>query len=1514
MEKVNHNASRKLFALASCVLALGLLPGAQAQSGEQLLLQKAQSLATDGHLDMAVQAWQQVLLANPKNREALLGIAKADMQMGKADEARTYLQRLRSAGGNPADIAKIEAMPQALPQNERIREAGQLAQNGRYADAMRIYRDVLGDNPPAGNYALAYYDTEAAIPEDRPHAIAGLRRLAKQFPADSRYAITLGRVLTYDPKTRAEGISILEKYGSIPSAQTALNQAKAWSSVAATAPAAKPTPSATATTAPSAPAMDSPERAAYRALNSGRLDEAAQQFQAILAKRPENASALSGMGYVYMKQQDFVQATSYFERARTAGARGLESVIATSRFWQQMNMANQQLQAGDTQSAIDSYRAATTMKPSSPEAFEGLGGAQMKVGNLTEAADSYQRAVNLSPSREESWRGLFIANSMLGEASAALDVNARMPKNIRDRLYSDPEVLRQLAQDYTAVGRKADADRTIERALALPFPNEGRDLTPDKQMQYASLLMAAKKYEPALRLYRQIVAQQPDNTGAWLALIAAEHQLGHEQEALAVVSSMPQSVMDKQQNDPAFLALVGSIYQTEHQWDRAQRYLERALSLAPPPQAGIQMQLADIYAAQGNTEKAYSIYRRQLDTNPENLAAWRGLLNTLHLENRDREALRQISSMPESVRLRLEGDTSYLQTLASIQSSAGQNQAALKTFAQLAQMYRDSNTDMPVDVQIHYGWVLLNAGDDRRLYSLVTNLSTSPDMTDEQQAQFSQLWASWSVRRANSALAAGDQQKAMAILAAASQAFPNNPDVAGALAGVYMKAGQPKEAVAIYASRDMSHASLVQYRAAIGAALAARDMKQAETWLEGALDQYKSDPEILKMAAQYEQARGNHDRAVAYYRAALDAMGPASSPGLLFTPGGQNGQPGTLSPTDQLMQLLAPRGQASRSGGPVDPTLDPGLDPSLNQQRSSVTWQDAPPVNTPTLGEFADNSSHMAAPELPTERAPAPTEAANYAPASADDLPEQIYVPPVHHVSRAALPVEREPVSSSVNYVKPVAMDVAPQQIEPPQVVPPPSVERTSKARPFVDANDSNPANRLQLAVHQMNTQVPDTGLPPIAQQAPEEGSSTLPPFSTRETAKVEAPVLPPLTGPGVRVVRQQTPRQQIEEQLAILHGAGSPWVGGDSSVDYRSGQPGYDRLAIYTGQIEASSMLGPGVRGTIITRPVLLDSGSATSTETFQQGTLPADSLPYLQSAAGIGGEFQLRAASFGANLGYTPHGFLIENVTGGIYVHPPTSHFTITFSRDPITDTQLSYAGLRDLGSRSDTYIGNTWGGVMTNAGELQLAFGDAQSGWYIQGGGQYITGTHVQDNKRMDGDAGAYWSVLHHPDYGTLTVGMNFFGMHYTHNLRYFTYGQGGYFSPAAYMLAGVPFTFAGHYGPRFHYRAIGSIGLQAFQENSTPYYPLDPTLQYARGNPYYSESTSVSGNYSFQGEGAYAIAEHWYVGGFLSFNNTRDYASNRGGFFVRYLFRPQPMLEENGPTGIFPIQGFRPLQVP
>ena len=74
-----------------------------------------------------------------------------------------------------------------------------------------------------------------------------------------------------------------------------------------------------------------------------------------------------------------------------------------------------------------------------------------------------------------------------------------------------------------------------------------------------------------------------------------------------------------------------------------------------------------------------------------------------------------------------------------------------------------------------------------------------------------------------------------------------------------------------------------------------------------------------------------------------------------------------------------------------------------------------------------------------------------------------------------------------------------------------------------------------------------------------------------------------------------------------------------------------------------------------------------------------------------------------------------------------------------------------------------------------------------------------------------------------------------------------------------------------------------------------------------------NSSTGFNYSLDTNFAYRFSEHWFLNAFLSANNTNNYNSVTGGCGVRYMFRPQVASPEY-PTGLFPIEGFRPLQVP
>jgi hypothetical protein len=412
------------------------------------------------------------------------------------------------------------------------------------------------------------------------------------------------------------------------------------------------------------------------------------------------------------------------------------------------------------------------------------------------------------------------------------------------------------------------------------------------------------------------------------------------------------------------------------------------------------------------------------------------------------------------------------------------------------------------------------------------------------------------------------------------------------------------------------------------------------------------------------------------------------------------------------------------------------------------------------------------------------------------------------------------------------------------------------------------------------------------------------------------------------------SPREEAEMQLRAIESGYSAWLGGTGLINYRSGALGYDHLAALEAPFEASLPMGYHARLTIVARPVFLDSGQADGTATISvlqsttAGTYPATipepigtltntstTIPAQQNAVGIGGEVQLAFPHLAIAGGYTPAGFLVSTFTARGMWRPGNGPITFSVVRDSEKDSQLSYAGLRDPAGNTLGHLGQIWGGVVYNQGNVQFARGDAMSGFYVGAGGQYLTGYNVESNTRVDGNGGAYWRVLTSPEYGNLSIGVNFFAMHYANNENAFTHGMGGYFSPQGYFLGNVPITFVGHYLTNWHYNIVGGLGVQAFQEDRTPLWPLagDKSIETSQNNPMLPDVTTVGPNYDIRGQVAYQISPHWFAGGFFGANNTRNYTSATAGFFVRYMFREQPSTAA-GPTGIFPSDGLRPFTVP
>jgi tetratricopeptide (TPR) repeat protein len=2100
----------------------------------RILIEKAHALEARGRPDMAIQSWQQILLSDPNNADALAGLARDYKLIGSADQSNAALERLRRVNPNDPNIGKIGSLNSNRTQSDRLRQAGELARQGKPEEAMRIYRELYGDRPPDGDIALAYYQTLYSTATGKEAAIAAMRALAQRNPGDTRFTVELGTMLTYAAKTRAEGIHILEAHPKDPNAQSALRQALIWDAANPASAAElrgylKDHPQDTELAGHlkenesklaqmnSGIARTPAERAAFAALNAHKLEEAQTRFSAILEQEPNNGRAAAGMGFLRMQQSNFGGAISFLSQALQNGYkdRAVEDALATSRFWYTMGEASQAFDENQFDVATQKYKAALAMRPRSPEALNGLAGLYVKQAQYTAAAGIYDELIKVQPGSQTAWRGLFLSYARDGQNRKALDLTGRFPAPVRASLAKDPEYLRTLATLYHAANRPAEAQRALSQALSLPYPDNGTNLKADTRLQYAGVLMEAKRFAQAAEMYTQILDEDAGSLSAWMGLVSAHHELLQDNQAIADVEKMPPATYEAALADPGFLSMLGAIYQQANQFDIAQGLLERSAKLqiaaGGQPAIPLQLQLAAIYLQRNNTAQAYAIYHQILLAHPDRVDAWKGLIASLQATNRNTEAIDEIALIPPAVRKELESDIEFVQGEASLYAASGDIAHATEYMNRVLVHYRDLKSQPPPAIDVQNAWLLFNTGNDRSLYPALMRLGGRQDLTATQREAVQSIWANWSVRRAGTAMDNGNVARAVDILDAAAQAFPDNVTVRKAVAGGYVKVGRAKDSLALFKTIPMQDATAGDFQGAIGAALSANDKVQAEVWLRQALDRYPRNPAILSLAARFEQARGDNQRAVDYWKASIAAMPQATpadrlahtlvypdqdskarravtaadlqhlldpnyepfqrttklpplpaygadpysgrapvdlsqpqpvqpqnpwanpsttdnspsnppdvnaagtnppmaqAPGMQFddradvaqaelaavparkaarssSKSGKSanktnyegtmhvpaadrnihaprpaqpvvGSSNLLEPSASISQgkltlasyarpvddatLLSPRtvgnslaadawkglvfsllaanridealqqiaqippdlrreldadvdfvqGQASlyaatgdvqhatecmtrvenyyllqRTSAPAGievqhawllyntgnehalyallKNLDARRDLSgAESQQVQTIWANwslrravaamdagnsrlavdileatarrfpnsiavqralaggylkagrnedslaifkAVPMQDANSGEFqgaigaalaasdmaqaeawlrvalerypsdagilsaaarfeqargnqkrasdflraslaampagstASKADHLplyseaetggrpaAQPDdlenlpdpgpqpgaarivaLPTYHSPvrngnevlpgssasrSPVTPAPFAGTTAPDgapvfIPrpafpgtssnqptfiEQSATRPVvfRHASynpqdaknppkysgRVNLPPSEENVDSTdPDQNQPQAPSrTAKKRQAPPAAPPAPRLRITSEpmgdlaARTqalFAEQTDSQltqgsaanlraqgivpakpvttpaaPASvptRYAMAQYTPSAQEAATGaysapkkqsaqpqqpqlqpqvqprvqpqqpcaqcvnpapalkkakkqVKPALSRAPAPTLATAPAAPLPQQPDVnelpgQAPAttgsgltdqelqernLPPLRGPWVRVQREQravNPRDEAEMQLRSIESGYSPWMGGTGTINYRSGDLGFDHLSALEAPFETSISMGYNARLTIVAKPVFLDSGQATGTSVIQVleaaspglpltlttipqpiGSLTATDTnpPAQQNASGIGGEVQLAFPHLAIAGGYTPSGFLIATFTGRALWKPGNGPITFNFSRDSVKDTELSYGGLRDPLGNTLGNLGQIWGGVIANQGNVQFAHGDAQSGFYLAGGGQYITGYNIANNKRMEGSGGAYWRVKTVPEYGNLSIGANFFGMHYAKNQDAFTFGMGGYFSPQAYFLANAPITWNGHSGTTWHYNILGSFGVQAFQVDQTSLFPNNVITAYLPAK------TSVGPNYDLRAQAAYQISPHWFAGGFLGANNSRNYSAATAGFYVRFLFRAQPSTA-TAPTGLFPTDGMRPFMVP
>ncbi|AXK65228.1 cellulose synthase subunit BcsC-related outer membrane protein [Burkholderia sp. IDO3] len=273
-------------------------------------------------------------------------------------------------------------------------------------------------------------------------------------------------------------------------------------------------------------------------------------------------------------------------------------------------------------------------------------------------------------------------------------------------------------------------------------------------------------------------------------------------------------------------------------------------------------------------------------------------------------------------------------------------------------------------------------------------------------------------------------------------------------------------------------------------------------------------------------------------------------------------------------------------------------------------------------------------------------------------------------------------------------------------------------------------------------------------------------------------------------------------------------------------------------------------------------------------------------QSMTGVALGAGYRTDAWRVDLGTSPLGFPVHYLVGGVryrFDAGPAS-FTVNASRRPETSSVLSYAGMRD------PWSGAVWGGVRRDGVNLRGSVDVGRVNLFAELGAGVLSGKNVERNAEVTLRSGFTVPVY---ERATMKVSTGLVGnaWHYAQNLRYYTYGQGGYYSPQRYLSLGVPIEWAGR-RDALSWDLTVTAGISNSYEKDSLFYPTFADRradQEAAGMVYAGSSTTgVSFSYGVNGIVEYRVNSHLSVGAQLHVDRSHDYAPSSALVYLRYAF--------------------------
>jgi len=246
--------------------------------------------------------------------------------------------------------------------------------------------------------------------------------------------------------------------------------------------------------------------AAAALLQQDRLQEALAKFDALLAREPGHVAGLTERSSVHMALEQYEAASADIARAIALQPQYAEA---------HLNRGILAGRLGRHSEAVAAFEYALKLNPNAANAWLGLGNVLFDQKRAAEALAAFDRALALAPGAGEAWLGrgnVLFDLKQAGEALAAYDKALSLRPSLAEAWLGRGNVLFDQ-------GRHQDALAAYDRALAL------KPQSAEASAGRGHALAGLKRPVEAVAAYGEALARKPDLTGLQGDRIFARMQL-----------------------------------------------------------------------------------------------------------------------------------------------------------------------------------------------------------------------------------------------------------------------------------------------------------------------------------------------------------------------------------------------------------------------------------------------------------------------------------------------------------------------------------------------------------------------------------------------------------------------------------------------------------------------------------------------------------------------------------------------------------------------------------------------------------------------------------------------------------------------------------------------------------------------------------------------------------------------------------------------------------------------------